>query len=229
MRCQQAEDYIGRELDAVLVPEAIGKLREHLDVCENCQQFRADLLVGQRLLAATEPQLPDNFEWKLQLKLSQVLNQVAAEQYYPWHTETHDRWGWVRNFGAATAVGLAAVLALAMLVGPFGLTGGTPSSGVKPGAPSQIAASSSDRRPLLQPRSRGPVGFGVQHVGTAGNVRGVGQRRWSNSLSEEQLTIWRLRAENQQLHQVLLESQRLNALMKARLDTSGSETLHLQQ
>ena len=124
MRCGKAREYVSQELDGALPPDATGKLRDHLDTCGDCREYRDDVLLSQRLLAATEPQLPDNFEWKLQLKLNQAIQQTAGETRYPWHEEVGDRWAWLRNFGAATAVGLAAVLALAMFFGPVG-TGNT--------------------------------------------------------------------------------------------------------
>jgi len=237
MRCRQAEDYVGQELDGVLAPEITGELREHLDLCGKCQEYRNDLLLGQRLLAATEPELPENFDWRLQLKLNQLLQETVGEHHYPWHEQGHDRLGWWRNFSAATAVGMAAVLALAMLVGPFGLTvtgQHGPQVASENGSNTLAANDSQDRRPLVQPRSAGLSGFGVQHVSSArsrkaerwnvSNHPGV----WSQGEPEDQLTIWRLRIENQRLQQVLLESQRRNALMCARLDTAGTHALHLQ-
>ena len=87
MRCSKARDYVSQEIDAILPPDATGKLRDHLDSCADCQQFHEDLLMGQRLLAATEPELPENFEWKLQLKLNQALQQSAGESHYTWSDE----------------------------------------------------------------------------------------------------------------------------------------------
>ncbi|MFT5784404.1 MAG: putative anti-sigma-YlaC factor YlaD, partial [Candidatus Krumholzibacteriia bacterium] len=118
MRCNRSQEYVSQQLDGVLPPDMASKLRDHLDSCSECEEYRSDMLLGQRLLAATEPELPENFEWKLQLKLKQTLQQAAGEAQYPWTEKMADRWSWWRNFGAATAVGLAAVLALAMVIGP---------------------------------------------------------------------------------------------------------------
>lgn len=110
---------MSRDLDGMLPPDATVGLREHVDGCRDCQAFREDLVLGRRLLAATEPSLPDNFDWKLQLRLNQALQQRAGETAYPWHEEPQVRRGaWVPAFGAATSLGLAAVLAFAVFLGP---------------------------------------------------------------------------------------------------------------
>lgn len=225
MRCSKARDYVSQELDAVLPPDATGKLRDHLEACADCREYRQDVLLGQRLLAATEPRLPDNFAWKLQLKLNQTLQQSAGQAHYPWPQETNtDRWTWVRNFGAATAVGLAAVLALAMFVGPLGSS--------DDGIP--VAVNASDRRPLFQPGNGGLYRSGTQQLVSTGSRNGTGgragylDRGWSGSNTEDLLTIRRLRVENQRLSNMLLQYQHTNELMRARLDTSSVHALDLQ-
>jgi hypothetical protein len=110
---------LSRDLDGMLPPDATVGLREHVDGCVDCQAFRGDLVLGRRLLAATEPSLPDNFDWKLQLRLNQALQQRAGETAYPWFEEPRARRGaWLPAFGAATSLGLAAVLAFAVFLGP---------------------------------------------------------------------------------------------------------------
>lgn len=110
---------MSRDLDGMLPPDATVGLREHVDICVDCQAFREDLVLGRRLLAATEPSLPDNFDWKLQLRLNQALQQRAGETAYPWYEEPRARRGaWLPAFGAATSMGLAAVLAFAVFLGP---------------------------------------------------------------------------------------------------------------
>jgi hypothetical protein len=216
---------VSQELDAVLPPDATGKLRDHLEACADCREHRADLLLGQRLLAVTEPRLPDNFAWKLQLKLNQTLQQSAGQTHYPWQEETTtDRWIWLRNFGAATAVGLAAVLALAMFLGPV-------DSGREG---TRLAANASDRRPLFQPSSGGLYPSGApQMVSTGSGSAAAGRgtyldRGWSGSNTEDLITIRRLRVENQRLSNMLLQYQHANELMRARLDTSSVDALDLQ-
>ncbi len=71
MRCNKAQEYLGLDLDGVLPPDATVQLTSHLDGCSECREFREDLLMGQRVLKATEPELPENFDWKLQLRLNQ--------------------------------------------------------------------------------------------------------------------------------------------------------------
>lgn len=234
MRCSKARDYVSQEIDAILPPDATGKLRDHLEDCADCRQYHEDLLLGQRLLAATEPELPENFEWKLQLKLNQALQQSAGEAHYPWSEEkTADRWSWLRNFGAATAVGLAAVLALAMFFGPTntGNMGAPDSIGANRGA---VAAVTTDRRALFQPSNGGLYQSNIQQRvstggGAIGGQTGFLDRGWSGSNTEDLITIRRLRVENQRLANTLLQYQHVNALLRAQLDTSGAEALDLQQ
>ncbi len=225
MRCNKARDYISQELDAVLPPAATGKLRDHLDACDECRSYREDLALGQRLIAATEPQLPDNFEWKLQLKLNQALQDAAGQTSYRWHEERGDRWAWLRNFGAATAVGLAAVLALAMFFGP--LEQAPTPTGSRP------AVAASDRRPLFQPGAGGlyrPAAQRMVSAGgeTMGRTSGLLDRSWSGTNTGDLRMIQRLRAENQQLKAILLQYQRNTEMMRTRLDTSAAEALDLQ-
>ena len=232
MRCSKIHQYVSQDLDAVLPPDAAGALRDHLDACADCRGYREDLLMGRRILAATEPQLPENFEWKLQLKLNQVLQQTAGELHYPWQEEKVDRWVWMRNFGAATAVGLAAVLALAMFYGPVGPRfNGSPT--MTRTESSLLMAGNTDRRSLFQPRTGGLYQSGVQNLVSAGGntiSRGNGSldRGWSGSNTEDLYTIGRLRLENQRLNSMLLQYQRANAMMRAHLDTSGTDALDLQ-
>jgi hypothetical protein len=122
MRCSKAQSYLSRELDEQLPADVVGDLDRHLDGCAGCREYRADLALGQRLLAASEPELPENFEWKLQLRLNQALRESAGEHLFPWQEEERPaRWAFLRSFGTSAAVGLAAVLAVAMVVGPAGV------------------------------------------------------------------------------------------------------------
>ncbi len=234
MRCSKAREYISQELDTVLAPDATGSLRDHLDACADCREYREDLVLGHRMLAATEPELPENFAWKLQLKLNQALQQTAGEARYPWQEDQGaDRWIWLRNFGAATAVGLAAVLALAMVFGPMGPeNNGTPMASLS--SSSQVAGQTTDRRPLFQPGNRGLYrSTGQQMVSTGGSVATGGRgayldRSWSGTRTEDLKTISRLWVENQRLNRMLLHYQQENRMIKARLDTSGVQALDLQ-
>jgi len=232
MRCSKAREYVSWDLDAVLPPDATGKLREHLDQCGDCRQYRTDLLLGQRLMAATEPELPENFEWKLQLKLNHALQQTAGEAHYPWQSETADRWAWLRNFGAATAVGLAAVLALAMFFGPE-TTGLGPARIAQRNDSSPVTATASDRRALFQPGNGGLYRSTTQRL-VSGDGRTVDGgsaylgRSWAGPNTEDLITIRRLNVENRRLNNLMLQYQRSNTMLRAQLDTSGTHALDLQ-
>jgi len=215
------------ELDGVLPPENTGKLTDHLDSCGDCREFREDLLMGQRLLKATEPELPDNFDWKLQLRLNQAIKETAGVVAYPWEETPIDRWRWVRNFGSAAAVGMAAVLALAIFSGP---TGNIPSP--MPFEQS-VSFQGSDRLPLQQQFDFGKgltrqVSGGSPFSQQRGSSLGV-DRGWSGRNMEDLRTIQALRQKNRRLNSLLYQSQRQNSWMRAQLDTSYGKTLDLEE
>jgi len=241
MRCHKAKECISLEMDEHLPPDVTVNLTEHLDSCAGCREFRDDLILGRRAMLATTPELPDNFEWKLQLKLNQTLQRTAGETAYPWGEPDHDRWRWFRNFGAAAAMGMAAVLALAMFLGPENTFVGTgPDSGG--GTPTGVAQSTtggagdSDRLPLFVDQSRrgGLYGVGSQRpVSSAGQPRsgngGLFSRGWSGHNSEDLRTIDRLRLQNGLLSRDLYQQQKLIQGMRAQLDTTDANALDLEQ
>jgi len=115
MKCSKVQEWISLEMDEQLPPEHVGELQDHIEKCTECHAFRDDLQIGLRMLSATDPELPDNFDWKLQLRLSQTLREAARDTSYPWRTEDS---GWRRWFARASlsaALGLAAVLAVALM------------------------------------------------------------------------------------------------------------------
>ena len=238
MRCHKAQDYISQEMDEHLPPDVTVNLTEHLDSCSDCREYRDDLLLGQRAMSATTPELPDNFEWKLQLKLNQTLQQTAGQTAYPWAETDHDKWRWFRNFGAAAAMGMAAVLALAVFVGPVG----GPDEGLNiPGAPgpSEVVqttaggAGNSDRLPLSFSPSRGGGLYspGIQRPVSVGGSVPVGSgfdRGWAGHDVEDLRTILRLRNENDQLNRVLFQQQQIIRGMRTQLDSTNAKTLDLE-
>lgn len=248
MRCSKARDYLSRDLDGLLPPDATAGLREHVDDCRECQAFRADLVLGRRLLAATEPQLPDNFDWKLQLRLNQALQQRAGETAYPWLEEPAvRRGGWFPAFGAAASVGLAAVLAVAVFMSPGQRTAAIVAGGPALHAPAAVVtapttgastfdepadavsvAGRADRRPLFgAPRGGGLYGgSGLQNVSTGSRAgSGTIDRGWSGDRLEDLRTIQQLRAYNAQLQQTLHRQQLEMRKLKAQLDTTGGRGL----
>lgn len=227
MRCSKAQEYLSLEMDGVLPPAVTTSLQEHLDACGDCRAYRGDLQLGRRLLTATEPSLSDNFEWKLQLRLNQALKETAGEVAYPWADQPADSWAWVRNFGAAAAMGLAAVLAVAVFVGPFG----QPTPGPAPVSVTRSASLSGDRLPL---ESRFAVGGQLgRPVSTASPFQqsrtgaGILDRSWSGQNLDDLRTINRLRAQNEQLGRALFHTQRQLQMMRAQLDSTGKNALDL--
>ena len=115
MKCSKIQEWISLEMDEQLPPEHVGELQDHLEHCTDCHGFRDDLQIGLRMLSATDPELPDNFDWKLQLRLSRTLRETARDSSYPWHTEDSSWRRWFARASLSAALGLAAVLAVALM------------------------------------------------------------------------------------------------------------------
>lgn len=232
MRCNKAREYLSLELDGLVPPDAAVELEQHVDECPECREYRADLLLGQRLLAATEPQLPENFDWKLQLRLSQTLREAAAETAYPWDEPSRDWWGWFRTFGAATAVGMAAVLTFAIFLGPSGALLG---DGARQPAAGQIRiADTTDRLPLRSENSLSGLRVGssprqVSGMSTLNGSRLELDRAWSGSNVRDLQAITRLRRQNAQLNLMLQQAHGQLRYLQAQLDTSRTADLDLDE
>ena len=231
MRCNKAREYLGLELDGMVPPDAAVELEQHVDTCPECREYRSDLLLGQRLLAATEPELPENFDWKLQLRLSQTLREAAGNSAYPWEEPSRDWWGWFRTFGAATAVGMAAVLTFAIFVGPAGplVDGPANYSGPNEG----LVGGTNDRLPLQSDyrlsglRVGNPAQQQVSGMTTLNGGRVELDRGWSGGSVRDLQTISRLKQQNQRLNFALEQARLQLQFMQARLDTSGLKDLDL--
>ncbi|MCP4573179.1 MAG: zf-HC2 domain-containing protein [bacterium] len=235
MRCSKAQSYLSQELDEQLPADVIGDLDRHLDVCSDCREYRADLVLGQRLLTAAEPELPENFDWKLQLRLNQALRESAGEHLFPWQEEEKaSRWGFLRGFGTAVPVGLAAVLALAMMLGPQVADG--PGIVVPSLTPAGSVAHSTGADETRRTIYGGNIfGSPVQTVSGNGGVFGAPQGSvlmspgWDeNQVSPTGAILYlqsearRLRTENFQLRREIQE-------MQTRLDTVPDAALDLQE
>lgn len=233
MRCNKAREFLSLELDRMMPPGEAVELEKHLESCSECQEYRDDLLLGRRLLAATEPELPENFDWKLQLRLNQTLKEAAGDVAFPWQEERADPWSWLRNFGAASAVGLAAVLTVALFVGPFGAPETTPHAASTSVAPTSAF---SDRLPL----ERSMAWSGLRTAGTRQQpVSGMAalpassrlqlDGGWSGGNPSDLLTITRLKEENRKLNNALMQAQWQLRRMQAQLDTTGQQPVETQE
>jgi hypothetical protein len=116
MKCNKAQEWISLQMDGQLSAERVSILNEHLGRCEACRIYCDDLMLGRRLFAATEPSPPDNFDWKLQLRLNQAMREVAREVSFPW-PRTLTGWRlWFTRAGISAAVGLGAVLVFSLFL-----------------------------------------------------------------------------------------------------------------
>jgi len=227
MRCSKAHEYLSMEMDGILPADATVDLEKHLDSCSECRQYREEIRLGSRFLAATAPSLSENFDWKLQLRLNQTLKETAGEVAYPWTERSLDRWGWFRSFGTAAAMGMAAVLALAVFLGPIGdshqsraivpVSAGTHLGGDR----LPLENSFQPGRGLIRPvSSRSPFQNFLPRSASLGSG-------WSGQDIEDLRTIYRLRSENEKLGKMLFHTQRQLQLMRAQLDSTAKNALDL--
>ena len=240
MRCSKAREFLSRHLDDSLPPVETGDLDRHLDDCRECRDYREDLRIGQRLLAATEPELPENFDWKLQLQLNRTLREAAGEAVLPWHEDgPADRWSFLRNFGTATAAGLAAVLSVAMFLGPQLMPQGAPllAGGSQPTvAESAITGrDAGDRLPLYTQGAGASLfnrGSGMRTVSGSSGATSWQRREpvsaWSSRSQIDVQTIQRLRYENRRLQSALIQYDRRIRTLQTRLDTTDAGALDLR-
>jgi len=249
MRCSKAQEYLSLKMDNGLPPDATVDLEQHVDACGSCRQYRDDLLLGRRLLQATEPSLSENFDWRLQLRLKQTLNEAAGQAAFPWEERPRDRWRWLGNFGAAAAVGLAAVLAFAVFIGPMESDqSGSPRVAGEVAEQPAIAADQGDRLPLIPTSGRGsglyfnPGVVRTVSSGSSNQLRGsdsfnfnrgwqaqsVQNQGWSGQKLEDLRTINRLKNENRFLTNVLFQTQLQMRNMRAQLDTTDTNALDLK-
>ncbi len=237
MRCTKARRYLSQAMDEQLPPAVTRQLDEHLDACRECRDFREDLALGRRLLGATEPSLSGNFDWRLQLKLNQALQKAAGETAYPWLEEKPRGRGWAGNFTTAAAFGLAAVLALAMFIGPQGRVM-PDDAGRYAGFETsrQVAGGVSDRLPLnrgaLAPLSA-PRGIQRSVSGSFGlgdfspNAAFVLDSGWSGNHLKDLATIQELKLRNQRLNNQLYQYQQQISILRRQLDRPDSNGLDL--
>jgi len=119
MRCGRAREWLSLAMDSQLPPDKTISLEGHLEKCTECRSYRDDLLLGQRLLQATEPEVSENFEWRLQLKLNQTLQEAAQSATLPWEKPRWSLSRWLGTVGVSMAVSCAVIVALAVWVLPI--------------------------------------------------------------------------------------------------------------
>jgi hypothetical protein len=237
MRCGKVRDWLSLALDGQLPPDRTLSLEEHLQRCSACREYREDLEQGRRLLRATEPPLPAGFEWRLQLKLNQILQEAAQEAVLPWHDPGWRRGRWFAVAGGAAAAGLAAVLALALLIPPASAPNGGAGARLATGGESTSpavgrVANSATRLPLVTRNGSG--GFASLPVDT--RSRRPAARTgdplggfWEQSSLQDLKTIAELRQRNQQLLMVYELTRRELQTLKASLDSTAQVPQHVEE
>jgi len=245
MRCTKAREWLSLDLDGRIPPDKTISLEEHLANCGECRQYHADLQLGSRLLRATEPALPENFEWRLQLKLNQTLQEMARQATLPWDEPERTSWRWLRNFGLSAAGGLAIAAALAFLVVPQLTGNGARLTGTLDRAPVTTYGEAQDltaavtatgdltRRPLIPTTQRWNSTPNWQSVSQGTGIGLLNPDRsellsgWSSNSLNDLRTITTLRDENQRLRTRLTQANRDLILLQRQLDTLRSK--HVDQ
>ena len=233
MRCGKARTMINLSLDGGLPPEQTPNLDEHLARCSDCRAHRSDLETGRRMIRATSAEPSDSFEWKLQLKLNQALQEAAATSS-PWESSQHRPWfGWFRTFGFSTAAGLALVLAITAWVLPgvrSPYTIGSGSMQVVDSAPAESAVTASaERTDRLSLKPAAPV-FSFGQGGLTGRTVGGGTflsggDSWLESGPDGRRTFSALETEVARLRELLEASHLENARLMALLEHNGVQYL----
>jgi len=236
MKCRRAQDWISLELDGQLAPDRVPHLQDHLESCVDCHEYRHQLQLGQRLLKATSTGPSEGFEWRLQLRLNQALKRAAGEASYPMPAEAVAPWRrWWGQFGLAGAIGLAAVLAVAILVQPLPgpATSGrqaaitdTDGLGARvPIATAQIDAGDGSRRPFTR---RQPAGLGLGTFNGSGarsvSLEGPSLSRvpsWQRGIESDLLRLQQLERENLSLKRRVSIAEDRARRLQAQLDSIG--------
>jgi hypothetical protein len=245
MRCGKAQQWLSLDLDNGLPPDRVIALEHHLAACGGCRAYRDDLLLGRRILKATAPQLSDNFEWRLRLRLNRTLEEAARLAPAPWEESAGRAAAWWRNFGVASAVGLAAALTVAIFAWPlegpsFRAGGGVATSDFEHLVPvadggrtgGEVAGLiPSDRRPLWGLGDRSGGWQRVVDGGSAGRNGADGQflSGWSGRSVSDLQTINALRLENDRLDTMLRQYQQQLRSYKAQLDTTREDHLDTER
>jgi len=227
MKCGKVQEWISQEMDGQLAAEHVAPLAEHLEICASCREFRDELRVGLRMLHATDPVLPDNFDWKLQLRLSRAMREAARDATYPWSREGAGWRRWLARAGFSAAVGLAAVLSVALLtparMSPVltDASGTAPLTNQAPRVPLQTAPTSgtlfdATRRPL-DPGYASRLGSGLQR--NVSSRSGVGGAFWSGADDRDLLRIRQLELEVESLRRRLGARDRQIQFLEAKLDS----------
>jgi hypothetical protein len=229
MRCGKARTMINLEMDGMLPPEQTPHLNEHLAQCADCREFRADLELGGRMIRSTAAEPSDAFEWKLQLKLNQAL-QEAAGNGTPWEENERGSWfGWLRTFGLSSAAGLALVLAVTTWILPHGLDRAADVSGPVAARSVDAADAAAARTDRLSLQPATPV-FSFGGNGAAGRVVSGGAflsggDSWLDGGPDARRSFSALQAEVQHLRSQLQASRLENARLMALLEGSGVKYL----
>lgn len=245
MLCRRARDWISLSLDGMLPPDRTVALLAHLERCGGCRAWREEVQLGQRLLAATTPRLSENFEWRLQLKLNQTLQEAARAATSPFAAAEQGWRRWFQGAALASVGGVAVVVALSLFLLPphrpaptfLALPSAQPPVVAPARGDSRVAAvadgpeagtvtatAGDPTRTSLRPGARTPApvagGIGrevdMRFPATSGGL--FGREGWSGGNVDDLRTIIHLREQNRRLRDALSQAQRDAGLLRAQME-----------
>lgn len=214
MKCTKAQEWINLQMDGQLPARHVPLLQDHLGACAACRHYCDDLLVGRRLLQAPVAELSEHFEWNLQLRLNQVIREAAREISFPSRNPHAGLRRWLMRASLAFATGLAAVLAVAVLLP--GRTDLLPPAGrpvaAEVGRSSRLPVKSDDVYGLFAGNRRRPLDAPYRALASSPDARGLQRQASLGSLGAR--ANWTTMAEDHGVHRIRSLERDLEALRR---------------
>jgi hypothetical protein len=228
MNCYSAKKDILLSIDGCLPPDRAINLEDHLNTCAECAEESSEQHKLQQIVNISGRELPDNFEWKLNLQLNRAIYNRDA---YQWIEQSNKK-QWYKIFIPYFASGITVAVLMAVLLIP-GLfnNNGLPSYDNRGGVnmPSLATVSNSagnnDRRTLM-PQPGSSLFSRNQNIGNTVSSKPITdykweRKSWSGKELEDLRTISTLRNQNRLLNAALKHAQLENDQLKELLQ--GSE------
>jgi len=226
MNCNHAKRDILLSLDGCLPPNRALDLENHLNECADCAEESAEQLKLQQILNLPGRELPDNFEWKLNLQLNRSLYNREGHE---WIAEPQQR-RWYKLFVPyfVTSFSVAALVAF-VLVSDLSQQNEIPIFSSDNGqnlaslTPVSSTAGNTDRLTLGTP-AKSSFFSNNNRVGSSTVSNHVAdykwkQKSWSGKELEDLRTITSLRNQNKILSAALKHAQLENENLKELLQT----------
>ncbi len=226
MNCNHAKRDILLSLDGCLPPNRALDLENHLNECADCAEESAEQFKLQQILNIPGRELPDNFEWKLNLQLNRALYNREGHEWI--EEPQHRRWYKLFIPYFVTSFSVAALVAFVLVsdvfqqndVPVFNSNNGQNLAGV---TPVSSTAGDTDRLTLGTP-TKSSFFSNNNRVGSTTVSSPIAdykwkQKSWSGKELEDLRTITSLRNQNKILSAALKHAQLENEHLKELLQT----------